>query len=267
MAEIKLVVFDWAGTTIDHGSFAPVASFVEAFRAHGVAVTPAEARGPMGLHKKDHVREVLRMPVVAERWRSAHGSDWTEPDVETIYQTFVPLQMEVLDRHSTLMPGLLATVDELKRRGIKTGGTTGYFRASAEAVALAARRQGYAPDATVCPDDVSQGRPAPWMIFHIMQATGVYPPTAVLKIGDTVPDIEEGRNAGCWSVGVTRTGSEAGLTEAEWDALDKAERRAKTEPVAAKLKAAGAHAVIPSVAELPDLIDELNSLMRRGEKP
>ncbi|MFO0809903.1 MAG: phosphonoacetaldehyde hydrolase [Gemmataceae bacterium] len=267
MSEIRLVVFDWAGTTVDHGCFAPVASFVEAFRTHGVEVSPAEARGPMGLHKKDHIRELLRMPGVGQRWRTAHGSNWTEGDVEAIFQTFIPLQMNVIERYSDLVPGLLTTVAELKRRGIKMGGTTGYFRASAEAVAIAARRQGYAPDVTMCPDDVPTGRPAPWMIYHIMQETGIYPPSAVLKIGDTVPDIDEGRNAGCWSVGVTRTGSEVGLTEREWDALDRAERRTKTEPAATKLKAAGAHAVIPSVAELPDLMDEINSLMRRGERP
>jgi phosphonoacetaldehyde hydrolase len=66
---IRLVVFDWAGTTVDHGSRAPVAAFVRAFAGHGVEVTPDEARGPMGLHKRDHIRAMLQMPAVARRWR------------------------------------------------------------------------------------------------------------------------------------------------------------------------------------------------------
>jgi len=46
---IKLVVFDWAGTTVDHGCYAPVAPFVDAFAQHGVTITTAESRGPMRL--------------------------------------------------------------------------------------------------------------------------------------------------------------------------------------------------------------------------
>ncbi len=59
---IRLVVFDWAGTTVDHGSFAPVTPFVEALARHGVRVTTAEARGPMGLHKRDHLVALFRLP-------------------------------------------------------------------------------------------------------------------------------------------------------------------------------------------------------------
>src|SRR6202035_5805492 len=69
--DIQLVVFDWAGTTIDHGSLAPLAAFIEAFAQHDVAVSAEEARGPMGLHKKDHIRTMLEMPAVAQRWRQA----------------------------------------------------------------------------------------------------------------------------------------------------------------------------------------------------
>jgi phosphonoacetaldehyde hydrolase len=49
---IRLVVFDWAGTVIDFGCCAPVAAFRDAFAKLGVPVSVAEARAPMGLHKK-----------------------------------------------------------------------------------------------------------------------------------------------------------------------------------------------------------------------
>src|SRR5262245_1633743 len=184
---IRLVVFDWAGTTVDHGSFAPVAPFVEAFARHGVTVSPAEARGPMGVHKRDHVRELLKIPAVAKRWRTAHGRDWAEADVEAIYQAFIPLQVAVLDQFAEPVPGLLAAVEQLRRGGVKIGGTTGYFREAAELVAAAARRRGYAPDVSLGPDDVAAGRPKPWMVFRIMEALDVCPPAAVRKGGDTVP--------------------------------------------------------------------------------
>lgn len=265
--EIGLVVLDWAGTTVDHGSFAPVAAFVDAFARQSVAVTSAEARGPMGLHKKDHIREILRMPAVAERWRQKHRRDWTEDDVERLYRTFIPLQMEVIDRHAELVPGLLDSVAALRRAGIRIGATTGYFQDAADRVVTAARRQGYEPDCPLNPDSVRAGRPAPWMIFRIMEALDVCPPARVIKVGDTVPDIEEGRSAGAWSVGVVRTGSDVGCTAEEVAALPAAEREVRFAAARRKLLDAGAHAVIDSVANVPALVGEINGRLRRGERP
>jgi phosphonoacetaldehyde hydrolase len=267
VVSIRLVVFDWAGTTVDHGSCAPVVPFVAAFGRHGVEVSPAEARRPMGLHKRDHVRELFRLPAVADRWRAAHGRAWREEDVESVYRAFVPLQMDVLDGYADPLPGVPAAVAELRRRGVKVGGTTGYFRAAAERVAAAARARGYAPDVTLGPDDVPAGRPAPWMLFRVMEATGVFPPAAVVKVGDTVPDIEEGRNAGAWSVGVTHTGSEVGCPAAEFAALPERDRLDRVEAAARKLRAAGAHAVVESAADVPALLDRLADRLRQGERP
>src|SRR5439155_26853980 len=187
--------------------------------------------------------------------------------VVAVYEAFVPLQMEVLAAHAEPVAGVPAAVEELRRRGVTVGGTTGYFRAAAERVAAAAERRGYAPDIHLCPDDVPAGRPAPWMVFRIMEAAGVFPPAAVLKVGDTVPDVEEGRNAGAWSVGVTDTGSEVGCTAEEFAALPAGEREERVGAARRKLTAAGAHAVIPSAADVPILLDQLAERLRRGERP
>ena len=56
--QIKLVILDWAGTVLDFGCRAPAGAFVAAFAEVGVTVSVAEARRPMGLHKKDHIREM-----------------------------------------------------------------------------------------------------------------------------------------------------------------------------------------------------------------
>ena len=259
MAKIALVVFDWAGTTVDFGCMAPVAAFVEAFARHGVAVTVPQARQPMGLHKRDHIQAMLRMPEVAALWRAAHGRDASSTDVDTVYRDFVPRQMEVIDRHSELVPGLEACIAALRSRGIKIGATTGYFRAAAERVYKLARQQGYDPDYPLCAEDVPVGRPAPWMIFRIMEAADVYPPTRVVKVGDTVPDVEEGLNAGTWSVGVTQSSSEVGCTLEEWEKLTSDERQQKMGLARSKLLAAGAHHVIDSIAELPELLCKIEA--------
>jgi len=264
---IKLVVFDWAGTTIDFGCRAPAGAFVAAFATRGVEVTLPEARAPMGLHKKDHIRAMLRAESVGAKWKAATGRDWTEADVAALYADVTPRQIEAAATYSELIPGVVATVSELRRRGVKVAATTGYFRAAADAVLTAAKRQGYEPDFNICADDVPAGRPAPWMIFRCMEALNVYPPAAVLKVGDTVIDIEDGRNAGCWSAGVVDSSNEMGLSAAGLSALAPADLTARRAEVHARYCAAGAHAVIESVADVPQLVSALGDRLSAGERP
>ncbi len=259
---IRLVVFDWAGTTVDHGSFGPVAAFIEAFASQGIEITSTEARGPMGLHKKEHIRVLLQLPSVAERWLRAHGRGWNEADVEDLYQRFIPRQLEVIDEHSRLVPGLLECVAELRRQGIRIGATTGYFREAAQRIYDSARKQGFVPDHCVCAEDVPAGRPAPWMIFRTMETLAVYPPAAVVKVGDTVHDISEGLHAGAWSVGVVRSSSEVGCTEDELETMPVAERRVRLAAARQKLLAAGAQIVIDSIAEVPGLLTDIEARLQ-----
>lgn len=266
-ARLQLVILDWAGTTIDPGCRAPLAPFVHAFAACGVEITQEEARGPMGMHKKDHIRALLRLPTIAHRWRERHGNDARESDIDELYRIFQPLQLEVIDEFTRLVPGLLDCIGQLRRRGLAIGASTGYFRTAAERVYQAAAFQGYRPDFCVCAEEVPEGRPAPWMIFRIMEALRCFPPSTVVKVGDTVPDIGEGLSAGVWSVGILRSSSEVGCTEEEWDALPDAEQARRLAACGEKLLAAGAHAVVETLAELPTLLDDIEKRLGRGEKP
>jgi len=252
---IRLVIFDWAGTTVDYGSFAPVAAFMEAFHANGVSITPEETRGPMGLHKRDHIRSLFQLETVSSQWQQAHGRGWTEEDVDAIYNTFMPIQIQKAQELSTLIPGVRDCVEALKQRGIMVGSTTGYPRSVAQPVIDAAAEQGYVPDCTVCADEVPQARPAPWMIYRNMEQLGVFPSSAVLKVGDTVPDIEAGRNAGVRTVGITRTGSEVGLTEAEFNGLEADEASERVSKAEAVFQKVYTEFILASVAELPSLLD------------
>ncbi len=252
---IRLAVFDLAGTIVDPGCFGPVAAFRASFADFGVTVSEAEARGPMGLDKRDHLVALLRDPAIGERFRAAQGRPWTAADVDAMYEAFRPRQLEAIAHHSALVPGMLELAAALAARGIAIATTTGYFRAAAALVWSALREQGLQTAINVCPDDVPAGRPAPWMIFRAMEATGVYPPAAVVKVGDTVPDIAEGLAAGASSLGVTRTGSCVGLSIAELAALPAEEQRRRTDLAARSLVAAGAHAVLAEVGELPAWLD------------
>jgi phosphonoacetaldehyde hydrolase len=261
------VIFDWAGTAVDHGCRAPLLAFVRTFAARGVEITPEEARGPMGLSKLDHLRALLQMPTVARRWRKRHGGDATDADVDDLYRRFIPLQLEVIEEFAGVVPDLLDCVGALRRRGVAIGATTGYFREAAERLYKCAAAQGYRPDHCVCAEEVAAGRPAPWMIFRIMEALGVFPPSAVVKVGDTAPDIGEGLAAGAWTAGVVRSSSEVGCTAKEWAALPLLEQQRRSASCRDKLLGAGAHAVVNALAELTAVVDDLDARLGRGEKP
>lgn len=100
-----------------------------------------------------------------------------------------------------------------------------------------------------------------------MIAMAVWPVEAVVKIGDTVSDIEEGLNAGMWSIGVAVSGNEVGVDLAHWQTLPPDEQVARRNAAATKLAAAGAHAVIDSIAGCEGVLDDIEAALQRGEKP
>ena len=81
LENIKAVIFDWAGTIIDFGCIAPTQVFIEVFERRGIKVTVDEARGPMGLAKKDHVRALIRLESVEQQWNKKFGVSPSESDV------------------------------------------------------------------------------------------------------------------------------------------------------------------------------------------
>lgn len=264
---VRAVIFDWAGTAVDYGSMAPVAAFIELFHRHGIRVTAEEARRPMGSYKRDHVRSILAMEPVIEQWRRLLGRDTSPDDVEPLYREFIPLQTEVIASHTDVIPGVAETMEWLRKQRIKVGSTTGYTREMMAPLVPKAAAAGFAPDATVCADEVPAGRPAPWMAITSCMRMGVYPLEACVKVGDTIVDIAEGLNAGMWTVGITRTGNEMGLTRAEVDATSPSDLACRLEAASQRFLQAGAHFVIEAVAQLPPIITTIGEQLARGERP
>jgi len=264
---LRAVVLDWAGTTVDHGSCAPASVFVETFRRKGVVITLAQAREPMGRAKRDHIAAIAAMPEVAQAWKTAHGSSCSEDDIDEMYHGFLPLQKEALANGSDVIDGVPEAVDWCRQRGLKIGSSTGYTPELMQTVLSVARVQGYEPDCVLCAGDAPRGRPAPFMLYQAAIQLDVWPMWSVVKVDDTPVGIEAGRNAGCWTVGVTRTGNCVGLSAEEIARHDPEEVRVLCESAAERLRAAGAHAVLESVADLPGLLLQLEQRAAQGEKP
>ena len=264
---LKGIILDWAGTTMDYGCYAPAVVFVEVYKRKQVPISIQEARVPMGAHKKVHIRKISQIEAVAQRWESVHGRIPTEADIEAMFQEFIPLQLACLADYADLIPGTLEAVKDFRGRGLKIGSTTGYTGDMMALLLTEARRRGYEPDATVCATDVPAGRPEPWMCLQNAMHLRIFPMEAIVKVGDTLPDIEEGLNAGMWTIGLAKTGNEVGLNESEINQLPADVLKTKLAVAYQRMQQTGAHYVVDGISNVPPILDDINARLARGERP
>ncbi|WP_030452992.1 phosphonatase-like hydrolase [Herbidospora cretacea] len=210
---IELVVLDVAGTTVEeHGSVYD--ALEAAVRAAGATPTTDDVHRWMGAGKREAVAALLGAPS------------------ETAYQDFrARLAALYAARPPHPLPGVTEAVTRLRAAGVKVALTTGFDREVTTALLESVGWTGFF-DAVICVDDVPAGRPAPYMIFRAMEATGVTDVRKVLTAGDTVRDLEAGANAGAAIVVGVLTGAQD----------------------AAGLGAVPNTRILPGVAQIPDLI-------------
>ena len=267
--KIEGVILDWSGTTADAHVIAPAVVFEEVFAKHKVPISNEEARKPMGLRKDLHITKILEIPEVQARWLEVKGRPSTPDDVNALFADFVPMQLEVLPRYSTLIPGTVTAVELLRSLGIKIGSTTGFTKDMVDILLTEARKQGYVPDSSVAGDEVLHGaRPTPHMIYKNMDNLGIHLPGAIVKVGDTLGDVGEGLSAGAWTVGIWGLSNYTGIKSLEHLAsLSTFELEKRQEHSRAILSQSGAHYLIKEISELPSVVNMINLRIEKGETP
>lgn len=249
------IIFDWAGTTVDYGCFAPVKAFIEAFEQFGITPTLEEVRKPMGMLKIDHVRTMLSMDRISKAWEEKQGRAWTEKDVKAVYELSESKILEIVHNYAEPKPYVVETVEALRAMGLKIGSTTGYTDEMMALVVPKAKEQGYAPDCWFSPDSVGRkGRPYPYMVFRNMEELGLMQVSRVMKVGDTVADIREGKNAGLTAVGILEGSSVMGLTCEEYENLSPEEREEADKKAEQVYLEAGADYVVRDIRGILDLV-------------
>lgn len=221
---IELAALDIGGTVVqEHG--AVYEALGAAVSANGERALDDDVRRWMGAAKREAVRELL----------SAGGSGApSAATVDRVYDDFRERLLRTYRRRPpTPFEGVPEALAALRARGVKVALTTGFERGIAEPLLESIGWDAAVVDAVVCSDDVARGRPAPYMIFRAMEATGVARIDRVLVAGDTVRDLQAGVNAGVRAV----VGVLTGATDA------------------AVLGRVGHTHILASVAELPALID------------
>ncbi|MGH7598513.1 MAG: phosphonatase-like hydrolase [bacterium] len=196
MNDIELVVFDLAGTTIEDAGEVPEA-FTLALHTHGLTITREALHAARGASKREIIRHFVESQFSGE-------ASAIIARTEQIFATFRQHLTEIYtSRGVRIIPGATETFTWLRRRDIKIALNTGFDRELTALILQAVKWDKDFVHAVICGDDVAQGRPAPYLIFHAMEATGVINVSRVANIGDTRLDIEAGRNAGVrWNIGV-----------------------------------------------------------------
>ena len=259
LKNIKAVILDWAGTIIDYGCMAPTQVFIEVFTRKNILITVEEARAPMGLAKKDHVRELLSLATVQKQWITEFGQLPSDADTEAIYAELEPTLALIVKNYSDPIPGAINLINSLKSQGVKVGTTTGYVSVMMDNILPLATAGGLIPDSVVNSSEVSAGRPFPWMIYRNCEKMGVYPLNHMVKIGDTVADIQEGKNAGMWTIGLTKSGNELGLSLAEIEDTDPTWLAERIAFAGRKLLDAGADFVAEGVWDCIAILEEIDN--------
>ncbi|UDL05925.1 phosphonoacetaldehyde hydrolase [Marinobacter sp. CA1] len=264
---LQAVIMDLAGTCVDFGSLAPIQAFLNLFEAEGIELSEAEAREPMGTEKREHIRQLLAMPRIRKQWQARFDKTPDAADIDRLYQAFLPLQTAAIVERATLIPGALALQERLREDGIRLGVNTGYSREMVEVMLPELKAQGFEPQSVVVATEVPQGRPAPHMSLKNAIELGVTAVQACVKVDDTVTGIEEGLNAGMWTVAVVASGNAVGLSEEQLAELADDERGALLARGRRAMAPSAAHYVIDSIADLPDVLADIDHRLAAGECP
>lgn len=193
---IKLIVFDMAGTVVNENNVV-YKTVQKAINEAGIPVTLDQVLADgAGKEKAKAIHDILAH-YAPEQTAEAEGK---------IYQRFVELLALAYENlNVTAMDGAEELFAELKRRHIYVVLNTGYNRATAhQLITKLGWTEGKTFDHLITASDVAATRPQPDMILHAMKLCAVTDPRQVMKIGDSIIDIEEGKNAGCGiTVGIT----------------------------------------------------------------
>jgi phosphonatase-like hydrolase len=186
MTDIALVAFDMAGTTIVDSGQVPEA-FTSVLRKHGIEITDDALRMVRGASKRDAIRHFV----------VKHHAANVEALTDEIFNDFRDYLSQLFKAGGVKpVAGAADTFKWLRERGIKIALNTGFDRLTADLILDAVGWKTGVADAIVCGDDVALGRPAPYLIFRSMEKTGVTSVHQVMCVGDTVLDLQAGRNAG-----------------------------------------------------------------------
>ena len=254
---IRLAVFDWAGTLVDHGGLAHVEAMIAAFETVGVCVSAAQVRWATRGRVREQIEHLLRVPHILRAFERAHGHSPRERDRETIYRSLQAAQHSAIERHATLIDGALGCIGYMRERGIAITTITDCEPTAHELLVARAAAQGLNPDYCASCEAPVAGGSEPFQILSCMERFGIKRPREVLLVAGAARQIEASGHVGCISVGVASSGEEVGLSGQAFAQLELREQNALLAHAHRSLREVHASFVVDTMLELPLVLERL----------
>ena len=261
---IKACIFDLGGTIVDKYSLSPLLSLQKAYSLKKLYVPNKLIIKDMGKHKFEHIRELCNENLINTQFRIHNDRDISTIDMESIFNDFNDIQIQYMNMNLNIIPETSSIIHYLRQNDIKVGITTGFNNVQMNIAVDKLRYNHIIIDSAVSSEFSS--RPLPHMIRKNMNNLQIEDPKQVIKIDDTCVGIQEGINAGCYTVGVARwsvnmdmfsldTLTKEAFTEACFNHTDIINH--KLIESRRRLKEAGADFVIDTLDELPSIIKSI----------
>ena len=259
MNNIRLAIFDLGGTIVDKYSLSPFLSLKHAFKMKGLTIPNSLIFKDMGKHKYDHITDILLDEEIYKGWEITHKREPNDKDCEDIFNIFNKYQLNEGIQKIEILKETKKCIKWLGDNNISTGVTTGFNKPIMSLIRDKLYDNDIYIDKYVSSTCLGKpGRPNPYMIREIMNTLSIEDPRRVIKIDDTGVGIEEGRNAGCITVGVAKWSTNMKIKSYD-ERLSKGEYIKRLNNSREILWSSNPDYVIDSLDELPKIIKHINS--------
>ena len=189
LKNVQMIVFDMAGTVINESGIV-YQTLYTTMKDFGLHVPKQDKEFWYGGDKKEILdyylceNQIMTRPI--------------QKDLHTKFFNNLKEQYFESDQVQLIHPKLPELLTDIRKKDIIVSLNTGYNNDVQTNIIKKLHMTDYISD-FVSGEDVSRGRPYPYMIYKLMERNNIVNPKQVVKIGDTEKDIFEGLNAGCFS--------------------------------------------------------------------
>jgi len=263
---VRACIFDLGGTIVDKYSYTPLKSFKQIFTNRGISISHEMVIKDMGRHKLDHIKYILREPPVRYQWIRKYNRPANYLDIDKLFNEFKIVQYENTLKHLDILPETKSTLNMLQKMDIKIGITTGFDKETTENILYKLGKHNIYVDSYVSSTCLNKpGRPYPHMVEENMRLLNIDNPNDIIKIDDTNVGIDEGINANCWTIGVSRWSINMNIDSLEMiDTIENNPKllHKKMKESRLKLEQSNPDYIINTLYELPNIISKIDSYLK-----
>ena len=257
--KVRACIFN-LGTIVDRYSLFPIVSLKNTFNKYGITLNNKLIYDNMGMSKLNHIREIIKNPYIKNIWNRRHGNYPGKKEEYILYLDYIETEKLNILEHLNIVPETKHCINYIKNNDIKIGITTSFNQEIMLIIKNMLDDKGILLDNYVSSSCLKEpSRPDPSMVLENLQRLNIKSPNNVIKVDNTCIGIEEGNNAGCITVGVSRwspymeiydLNDEKHLT---FKKLNKKDNKSKK-----MLKKANPDYLITTLYELPNVIRDIN---------